>query len=96
MQGDDDDALDREITRFERHVPRPIGRLMAYAVRPGSALLRYPLAFLLIAGGVLGFLPILGFWMVPFGLALVAQDIPFLRPPVARFFASLNQRFEKA
>ncbi|MEQ9334272.1 hypothetical protein [Thalassobaculum sp.] len=34
---------------------------------------------LLMAGGVLGFLPILGFWMLPLGLALVALDIPVLR-----------------
>lgn len=34
------------------------------------------LGFLLVAGGIVGFLPILGFWMVPLGLALIATDIP--------------------
>ena len=33
----------------------------------------------LMAGGVLGFLPILGFWMLPLGLAFVALDVPPLR-----------------
>ena len=28
----------------------------------------------LIFGGVLGFLPILGFWMIPLGLAVIALD----------------------
>ncbi len=40
---------------------------------------RSVLGLLLMAGGVLGFLPILGFWMLPLGLALVALDIPCLR-----------------
>lgn len=40
---------------------------------------RSVLGVLLMAGGLLGFLPILGFWMLPLGGALVALDIPFLR-----------------
>jgi len=34
---------------------------------------------LLLIGGVFGFLPILGFWMIPLGAALIALDIPPLR-----------------
>ncbi|MFY0692172.1 MAG: hypothetical protein JXR14_09665 [Paracoccaceae bacterium] len=41
-------------------------------VRPG---LRTFLGLLLIAGGILGFLPVLGFWMIPLGVAVVAMDI---------------------
>lgn len=37
------------------------------------------LGLLLMVAGVLGFLPILGFWMLPLGAALVVLDIPFLR-----------------
>lgn len=37
---------------------------------------------LLIIGGILGFLPILGFWMLPLGIVLVALDIPPLRKRV--------------
>ncbi|MGF1625980.1 MAG: hypothetical protein ACFCVH_13950 [Alphaproteobacteria bacterium] len=33
----------------------------------------------LIVGGLLSFLPVLGLWMLPVGLALVALDIPVLR-----------------
>jgi hypothetical protein len=50
-------------------------------------------AVLLTAGGVVGFLPILGFWMIPLGLILVAQDIPFLRPPLARLFAWIDRQW---
>ena len=38
--------------------------------------LRAVLGLVLIAGGVLGFLPILGFWMAPLGVAIAALDIP--------------------
>ena len=34
---------------------------------------------LLVGGGVLGFLPILGFWMVPLGLIVLSTDIPAVR-----------------
>lgn len=38
------------------------------------------LGLMLIAGGVLGFLPILGFWMIPLGIGVAALDIkPFLK-----------------
>ena len=33
----------------------------------------------LILGGLLGFLPILGFWMVPLGLLVLSVDIPVVR-----------------
>jgi hypothetical protein len=34
---------------------------------------------LLILGGLLFFLPILGIWMLPLGLLLLAEDLPVLR-----------------
>jgi hypothetical protein len=33
----------------------------------------------LLVGGTLGFLPILGFWMVPLGFLVLATDIPAVR-----------------
>ena len=38
--------------------------------------LRSVLGLLLMIGGVAGFLPVLGFWMIPAGLAMIALDIP--------------------
>ncbi len=40
---------------------------------------RFVLGLLLMAGGVVGFLPILGFWMFPLGIGFVALDIPPMR-----------------
>ncbi|MBM1220123.1 hypothetical protein JQU17_09270 [Ponticoccus sp. SC2-23] len=45
---------------------------------------RVPVAFLLVLGGVFSILPILGLWMLPAGLLLLAIDIPPLQRPVGR------------
>lgn len=44
---------------------------------------RFPLALLLIAGGIFSFLPVLGIWMLPLGLLLLAVDLPILRGPIS-------------
>lgn len=46
---------------------------------PQNRALRIGLGVLLVFGGLLGFLPILGFWMVPLGLLVLAQDFPTVR-----------------
>ena len=54
-----------------------IGR---YAVPlPRTRAGRVTVGTLLIAGGILGFLPIVGFWMIPLGIAVLARDIPAVR-----------------
>ncbi|WP_238382532.1 hypothetical protein [Tabrizicola thermarum] len=45
--------------------------------------IRFPVALALIAGGVFSFLPILGIWMLPLGLLLLAVDLPILRGPIS-------------
>ena len=34
---------------------------------------------LLVIGGIFGFLPVLGFWMIPLGLLILSQELPFVR-----------------
>jgi hypothetical protein len=46
---------------------------------PGSRWLRMILGVVFILGGILGFLPILGFWMIPVGLLILSIDIPVVR-----------------
>lgn len=41
--------------------------------------LRKAIGVLLVIGGCLGFLPVLGYWMLPLGLALLAVDFPVIR-----------------
>jgi hypothetical protein len=55
-------------------------RLGSRRVRlPDDHRLRIGLGLGLVIGGVLGFLPVLGFWMVPLGLLVLSQDIPAVR-----------------
>ncbi len=46
---------------------------------PPSKPIRVGIGILLIIGGLLGFLPILGFWMIPLGLLVLSVDIPIVR-----------------
>jgi hypothetical protein len=46
---------------------------------PRSRAGRIGLGSALMVGGTLGFLPILGFWMVPLGFLILSNDIPFVR-----------------
>lgn len=55
---------------------------------PGNILLRVALGLALVAGGFLGFLPVLGFWMLPLGLLILSIDFP----PVRRFRRNLTVR----
>ena len=46
---------------------------------PESRIVRLGLGVALIIGGLLGFLPVVGFWMLPLGLAVLSVDIPWVR-----------------
>jgi hypothetical protein len=48
---------------------------------PRNRSVRIGIGVLLILGGMVGFLPVLGFWMIPAGLLVLAIDIP----PIRRF-----------
>lgn len=41
---------------------------------PGSPWMRKTAGVALVGGGMLGFLPILGFWMIPLGVAVLSVD----------------------
>ncbi len=55
---------------------------------PRHRLPRMTLGGAMVAGGFLGFLPVLGYWMVPVGLAILAIDFP----PVRRFQRRMTVR----
>lgn len=60
---------------------------MARTIRIGSwsytlpdwAPARILIGLVLIVCGFLGFLPVLGFWMIPLGVAVLSYDIPRVR-----------------
>jgi hypothetical protein len=82
--------LNRLYDRLGRQYP-PIAGLLRWARRPSSRLLRIPLGIALVLGGTFSFLPILGVWMLPLGLMLLAMDFPPLQGPVARTMLRLER-----
>lgn len=85
--------LDRHFAWFESKLPPKLARFVAWVRRPSSRLIRIPLGILLIFGGIFSFLPVLGLWMLPLGLMLIAQDIPFLQGPIARLLGWMERKW---
>lgn len=84
MSKRDEEQLARQMDRVERQLPDPFSRFLHWLRKPSSRWVRLPAAVALIAGGLLAFLPVFGLWMIPLGLVLLAQDLPFLRRPTQR------------
>ncbi len=82
----EDAPLERLLAALPDSVRRGYERLR----RPGLVWVRVPLGVLLICGGVFAFLPILGLWMLPLGLLLLSEDVPFLRRPTMRGLATVQ------
>ena len=87
--------LDRHFAWFESKLPPKPARFIAWLRKPSSRLARIPLAILLIAGGFFSFLPVLGLWMLPLGLLLVAQDVPVMQKPMARMLGWIERKWEE-
>ncbi|SMP12804.1 hypothetical protein [Shimia sagamensis] len=65
---------------------RKIRRAKAWVrlkVPPG---MRFLLGVTLMVFGVFGFLPVLGFWMLPLGVAVAAMDIKWIKSKLAKMF----------
>lgn len=74
--------LNRQFDRLQRRVPNFAAGWLERIRRPEARWIRIPLGFLLIIGGIFSFLPVLGIWMLPLGLLLLALDLVFLQGPV--------------
>mgnify|MGYP003365891490 CR=1 FL=1 len=65
--------------RLLGRLPDAMQRPLTWLLVPGHRWVRIPAGLLLIIGGCLSFLPVLGLWMLPLGILLLAEDIPPLR-----------------
>ena len=82
--------LDRQFDRICRQVPAAAG-FLRWIREPHNMIIRIPLAILLMVGGVFSFLPILGLWMLPLGLLVLAVDVPPLKRPVGNLLVRLQR-----
>lgn len=92
-QDKDERGIRRTFRRVERRFPGRFARFLRWLRQPGSLWVRIPLAALLVLAGLVGFLPVLGFWMLPLGLLLLAHDLPLLRRPMRRLLVFGERRW---
>ncbi len=90
QRGFADARLYRQFERISRQVPATRS-FLDWVRRPGLIFVRVPLGILLILGGIFSFLPVLGIWMLPLGLLMLAVDIPPLRRPVGDAIVRLQR-----
>ena len=95
MRDRDAERLDRQVNRISNELPSVAGGFLRWLRGSSSGWVRVPVGLLLIIFGVFGFLPVLGFWMVPLGVLLLAQDIPFLRRPILWALVWLERKWIK-
>lgn len=88
----DDRNLDRHLDELQRKLPDRLSSWLKRLRAPGARWVRIPIGILLVCGGFLGFLPVLGFWMLPLGLLLLSLDVPLLERPTARALDWLDRR----
>lgn len=79
---------EREKARLQRQMRAMTGgsprmrRMSDLLMADHARWIRIPVGLLLILGGFAAILPVFGLWMLPIGLALLAVDLPILRPGV--------------
>ena len=87
----------RRARRRARHWKHRLVIITYRALRWGQRYLppgvRSLIGLALIAGGLLGFLPILGFWMLPLGIAIASLDFPPMRRRLERWLIDTRRRY---
>ncbi len=87
----DELQLHHHIDTLQQRLPDRFAGWLDWLRRPRARWIRVPAGILLICGGFLGFLPVLGFWMLPLGLLLLAIDIPLLQRPASWIFERIGR-----
>jgi hypothetical protein len=88
-------VLDKAYEGLEAEVPDRVSRAIRWLRDPKARWVRIPVGVLLILASFAWFLPVVGIEMLPLGLLLIAQDVPFLRKPVGRAMLWLEERWRR-
>lgn len=90
---DGQQTLDRAYEALERELPAGACRVLRKVRSPEARWFRWPLAVLLIIASMFWFLPVIGIELLPIGLLLIAQDVPFMKRPVGLGILWLLERW---
>ena len=83
--------MPQEQSNLQRQAKAFSYRVLMWAKTKLPLGVRSVVVLLFMVGGVFGFLPILGFWMLPLGLALIALDLPPTRKSIERWIERLKE-----
>lgn len=84
-----------EISRFQNHIPPWAGRSLNRLRGKRGRWVRGSTGIALIVAWAFFPIPVIGFWMLPVGLVLLAHDVPIVRAPIARLLRFANGKIEK-
>jgi hypothetical protein len=77
-------AWDDRVERQLQKLPRSVTDKVHWLRDPKRRVIRVIAGGLFVLGGIFSILPILGIWMLPLGLALLAEDFPGIKPWLER------------
>jgi hypothetical protein len=83
---------ERRLELLVRRLPRRLQAVVRWLRRPAARWVRIPAGLLLIVASLFSILPILGLWMLPLGLVLLAEDVPPVRRATGRVLAWIERR----
>ncbi|MDR7038717.1 MULTISPECIES: hypothetical protein [Methylobacterium] len=86
---------DARVTRLSEKLPDRLKASVDWLREPSRLWIRVGAAILLILGGIFSILPVLGLWMLPLGLALLAQDVPGLKVPLEKAARGLERLWNR-
>lgn len=84
-----------EIDRLQNHIPSLVGQNLNRLRGKRALWVRVLCGVVLIAAWCVFPLPIVGLWMLPVGLALLAHDVPMMRKPMARLLHFTNGKIDE-
>jgi hypothetical protein len=88
----DPSRRDHRLERLIERLPASMRSAMRWMWQPSARWVRIPAGVLLCLGGVFGILPVLGFWMLPAGLIVLAEDVPPIRRATSRILDWIERR----
>ena len=88
-------TLQRYFSIIDRWAPIGVSRFIRWLRRPSLIIPRWTIALLFVLGSFFSVLPVLGLWMFPLGLLLIAEDVPLLRKPLLRSFLWTERKLDQ-
>jgi hypothetical protein len=89
-------AWDARVAHLLTKLPGRARSAIGWLRHPPRRWLRLLAAMLLVAGGICSILPVLGLWMLPLGLALMSDDVPWLKTPLEGSARWIERAWRKA